>query len=190
MNATQTHGLNRSFWSMTTWALGVGLGTLCLLLAGCGYTLVGAPTTTGEKKIVTLAVPPVINLTREPDLERRLTSALRHAVVQTPTLELAAEPRASHVLQGIASQFLAFATSLDSSDRVVQFRIESRMRIRLTDRQSPQPFVDQDITAWAEYLVSPTGSMRENAAARAAALARVARQFADKCRALVEITLM
>jgi hypothetical protein len=188
MNATQTHGLNRSFWSMTTWALGVGLGTFCLLLAGCGYTLVGA--TTGEKKIVTLAVPPVINLTREPDLERRLTSALRHAVVQTPTLELASEPRASHVLQVIASQFLAFATSLDSSDRVVQFRIESRMRIRLTDRQSPQPFVDQDITAWAEYLVSPTGSMRENAAARAAALARVARQFADKCRALVEITLM
>jgi hypothetical protein len=95
-----------------------------------------------------------------------------------------------YTLQGIASQFLAFATSLDASDRVVQFRIESRMRIRLTDRQSAQPLFDQEIDAWTEYLVSPVGSVRENAAARAAALARVSRQLADKCRALIEMTLM
>jgi hypothetical protein len=161
-----------------------------MLLAGCGYTLVGALPATGEKTTVALAVPPVVNLTSEPDLERRMTSALRRAVVQAPTLELVSEPQASHTLQGIANQLLAFATSLDSSDRVVQFRIESRMRIRLMDRQSAQPLLEQDIDAWTEYLVSPSGSMRENAAARAAALAQVSRQLAEKCRALVEITLM
>lgn len=119
-----------------------------------------------------------------------MTSALRHAVAQAPTLELGLEQRATYTLQGIASQFLAFATSLDSSDRVVQFRIESRTRIRLTDRHSDQPLFEQNIDTWTEYLVSPSGSVRENAAARTAALARVSRQFAEKCRALVEITLM
>jgi hypothetical protein len=188
MNTTPTSGLGKSPWLMTTSTLGVGL--LCLLLAGCGYTLVGAPPATGEKKTVTLAVPAVVNLTREPDLERHMTSALRHAVVQAPTLELGLEQRATYTLQGIASQFLAFATSFDSSDRVVQFRIESRTRIRLTDRHSDQPLFEQDIDTWTEYLVSPSGSVRENAAARATALARVSRQFAAKCRALVEITLM
>jgi hypothetical protein len=190
MNTTRTYGLGRSLWLMTTWVLGVGFSTLCILLAGCGYTLVGAPTATGEKKTVTLAVPPVLNATREPDLERRMTSALRHAVAQAPTLELASQQQASHTLQGIVLQFLASATSFDSSDRVVQFRVESRMRLRLTDRQSTQPLLEQEINAWTEYLVSPSGSMRENAAARAAAVARVSTQFAEKCRALVEITLM
>ncbi|ETX05400.1 LPS assembly lipoprotein LptE [Candidatus Entotheonella palauensis] len=175
---------------MTIWAIGIGLSALCLLLAGCGYTLVGAPPATGAQTPVTLAVPAVINLTREPDLERRMTSALRRAVVQAPALKLAPEAQASHTLQGIASRFLASATSFDSSDRVVQFRVESRTRIRLTVRQSAQPLLDQEINAWTEYLVSPSGSVRENAAARAAALARVSRQFAEKCRALIEITLM
>ena len=162
----------------------------CLLLAGCGYTLVGVSPTTGSNPTVTLAVPPVINLTREPDLERRITAALRRAVAQAPAMRLASELQARYAVQGIARQFQASPTSFDARDRVVQFRIESRMRIRLTDRQSTQPLLDQELTAWAEYLVSPTGSMRENAAARAAALARVSRQFADKCQALIEITLM
>ncbi|ETX00382.1 MAG: hypothetical protein ETSY1_11435 [Candidatus Entotheonella factor] len=168
----------------------IGLSTLCILLAGCGYTLVGAPSATGDQPLVTLAVPAVINLTREPDLERRMTSALRRAVVQAPALKLASQEQASHTLQGIANRFLAAATSFDASDRVVQFRVESRTRIRLTDRRSDQTLLEQDINAWTEYLVSPSGSVRENAAARAAALARVSRQFAEKCRALVEITLM
>ncbi len=188
MNATPTYDPGRSSWLVVTWSLGVGLGTLWMLLTGCGYTLVGSAT--GEKTVVTLAVPAVVNLTREPDLERRMTSALRRAVEQAPTLVLGSEQRATHTLQGIASQFLAFATSFDSSDRVVQFRIESRTRIRLTARHSDQPLFEQEIDAWTEYLVSPSGSVRENAAARAAALTRVSRQLAEKCRALVEITLM
>ncbi len=188
MNATPTYGPGCFSQWVTTWALRVGLGAFCMLLTGCGYTLVGSAT--DEKTRVALAVPPVVNLTREPDLERRMTSALRRAVVQAPTLKLESEQRATHTLQGVSSQFLAFATSFDSSDRAVQFRIESRTRIRLTERHAAQPLFEQDVDTWTEYLVSPSGSVRENAAARAAALARVSRQFAEKCRALVEITLM
>lgn len=190
MNATQTYGPERFLWLMTTRVVRIGFSALCILLAGCGYTLVGAPPITGDQTPVTIVVPAVINLTREPDLERRMTSALRRAVAQAPALQLAPGKQASHTLQGIANQFLAAATSFDSSDRVVQFRVESRTRIRLTDRRSDQTLLEQDINAWTEYLVSPSGSVRENAAARAAALARVSRQFAEKCRALVEITLM
>ncbi len=159
---------------------------LCSLLMGCGYILVG----TSSGAPLSIAVPAVANLTREPDLERRMTAALRRAVVQAPTLTLTSERQASHTLQGVARQFRAFATSFDAGDNVIQFRVESRTRIRLLPRQSDQPIIEQDIAAWTEYLVSPSGSVRENAVARGAALTRVAKQFAEKCRALVEITLM
>ncbi len=187
MNATSTDAWGHPLQlTLLMWASGVA--TLCMLMAGCGYRLVGA--TTSVQGSVTLAVPAVLNLTREPDLERRMTSALRRAIVQAPSLDLGPEQEATHILHGIASQFLAFATSFDSSDRVVQFRIEARTRVRLVDRRAEQPLFEQEIDTWTEYLVSPSGSVRENAAARAAAIARVSRQLAEKCRALVEITLM
>ncbi len=171
------------------WGFALGLGGWFSLLMGCGYTLVGTLPATTEAPL-SIAIPAVANLTREPDLERRMTAALRQAVAQAPTLVLASEHQASHTLEGVARQFQAFATSLDAGDNVVQFRVESSTRIRLLPRQSDQPIIEQDISAWTEYLVSPTGSVRENAAARAAAITRVAKQFAEKCRALVEITLM
>lgn len=189
MHATRTDRQTNPCLPLAIAAFGVALGVVFSLLTGCGYTLVGASPATAAGPL-RIAVPAVANLTREPDLERRMTAALRRAVVQAPTLALASEQQASHTLQGVASQFRAFATSLDAGDNVVQFRVESRTRIRLLGRQSDQPIIDQDIEAWTEYLVSPSGSVRENAVARAAALTRVARQFAEKCRALVEITLM
>ena len=190
MQMTRIDGLGGAPRLMARWRVAVALSIGCLLLAGCGYTLVGASSTAGANTRVTLAVPPVINLTREPDLERRMTAALRRAVAQAPALRLASEPQAQYTLQGVVRQFQALPASFDARDRAVQFRIESRMRVRLTDRQSARFLLDQEITAWAEYLVSPSGSMRENAAARSAGLARVSRQLAEKCQALIEITLM
>ena len=190
MQMTRIDDLGRPPRLIACWLLTVVLSMVCLLLAGCGYTLVGASSTAGANTRVTLAVPPVINLTREPDLERRMTAALRRAVAQASALRLASEPQAQYTLQGVVRQFQSLPASFDARDRAVQFRIESRMRVRLTDRQSARFLLDQEITAWAEYLVSPSGSMRENAAARAAGLARVSRQLAEKCQALIEITLM
>lgn len=165
------------------------LGILCLsLIAGCGYSLVGSPP--DRPGGLTVVIPPVINQAREPGLEHRMTAALRRAVVNNPRLKLASEPAASHHLQGTVLQFRIFAVSFDASDNVVQYRIESNTRIRLVKRTGKTPTLDQTVTAWSEYLVSPEGSVRENVAARTAAITRLAEQFADKCTALIDVVLL
>jgi len=72
----------------------------------------------------------------------------------------------------------------------VQYRIESATHIRLVQRDATAPALEQEISAWAEYLVSPSGSVRENVAARTAAIHRLAEQFADKCAALIDVALL
>jgi hypothetical protein len=50
--------------------------------------------------------------------------------------------------------------------------------------------LDQEITAWAEYLLSPTGSVRENVVARTTAMMQLAQRFAVKTATLLEIVLL
>jgi hypothetical protein len=73
---------------------------------------------------------------------------------------------------------------------VVQYRMESSMRIRLVAGDAETPALEQELSAWAEYLISPSGSVRENTVARTAAIHRLAEQFADKCTALIDVALL
>jgi hypothetical protein len=178
---------SRRNWKLYLWSAVLGL---CLNgVFGCGYTLVGAPPS-GSATRIAIVVPPVLNQAREPGLEHRMTAALRRAVVQHPRLYLASDVLASHHLQGTVKRFQVFAVSFDESDNVVQYRIESATHIRLVQRDAEAPALEQEISAWTEYLVSPSGSVRENVAARTAAIHRLAEQFADKCTALIDVALL
>lgn len=179
--------ISRQIWKPDVWAVMLGL---CLSgWFGCGYTLVGVPPP-GSATRIAIVVPPMLNQTREPGLEHRMTAALRRAVMQHPRLYLASDVLASHHLQGTVKRVQVFAVSFDESDKVVQYRIESAIRIRLVQRDAEVPALEQEISAWAEYLVSPSGSVRENVAARTAAIYRLAEQFADKCTALIDVALL
>ncbi len=171
-------------------ALLLAVNGLAGILMGCGYTLVGAHKPPTGKRIA-LAVPPILNQSREPGLESRMTAALRQAILHRAGFALAAsEGQASHRLQGVVRQFRFVAISFDARDTVVQYRIETDTRIRLVEDGAPAPLLEQDITAWAEYLVSPTGAVRENVVARNAAIVRLAQQFAEKCAALLEVSIL
>ena len=168
------------------WAWAVLLATL----AGCGYTVVGSQPGDTMKRIA-LAVPPVLNQSREPGLESRVTAAMRQAILQSHTLSLMPEAVASRHLYGVVQRFLTSPVSFDESDNVVQYRIESQMRIRLVEQTSRRPLIDQSISAWTEYLISTMpDAARENVVAREAAILRLAQQLADKCTALLEVTLL
>ena len=175
---------------IASWTLSIGLSAWWMMVAGCGYTLVGTSPAAAPNRVVVLVVPVAVNLTREPGLEQQMTASLRREFLQAPVFQLVSQQRDAYTLQSTALQFLSHAASLDASDRVVQFRIESRMRIRLLARQSHELIIEQEIDVWAEYLVSPSGSVREHATARMAALTRMSRQFAQQCRALVEMILI
>jgi hypothetical protein len=167
------------------------LGILIGSLLGCGYTLVGARSDTPGTRLP-LNILPFTNQTREPDLERLTTAALRHAIVQSPIFVFAADVASVTRLQGSIRRFSSYPLALDAQDNVVQYRIDAAFYIRLIEASTQRPLLEQEIPSSAVYLVSrsSTDKVREDVVAREAALARLAQQFADKCLALLAITLL
>src|SRR5262245_43411215 len=93
------------------------LGMLVGSLLGCGYTLVGAPSDAAGKRLP-LNILPFTNQTREPDLERLTTAALRHAIVQNQAFIFTADGTAVTRLQGTIRRFSSYPLALDSQDNV------------------------------------------------------------------------
>jgi lipopolysaccharide assembly LptE-like protein len=166
-------------------------GLLLGTLAGCGYTLVGAPSGTPGHRLP-LNIVPFVNQTREPDLERLTTAALRHAIVQSQMFVFTSADASVTRLQGAIRRFSSFPLALDAQDNAVQYRIDAAIYIRLIEAETQRPLLEQEIASSAVYLVSrsTTDRVREDVAAREAALARLAQQFADKCLALLAVTLL
>jgi len=167
------------------------IGMLIGTLASCGYTLVGVPPNTPGNRLP-LTILPFTNQTREPDLERLTTAALRHAIVQSQIFSFAADDTSARRLQGAIRRFRSIPLALDAQDNVVQYRIEADMHIRLIEAVTQRPILEQELSTSAVYLVSraTTDKVREDVAAREAALARLTQQFADKCLALLAIALL
>jgi hypothetical protein len=167
------------------------LGMLIGSLLGCGYTLVGTASDTPGKRLP-LNIVPFTNQTREPDLERLMTAALRLAIVQSQQFVFTADAASVTRLQGAIRRFSSYPLALDAQDNVVQYRIDAAFYIRLIEASTQRPLLEQEISSSAVYLVSraTTDKVREDVAAREAALARLAQQFADRCLALLAITLL
>ena len=169
----------------------LALGMLVGMLASCGYTLVGVPPDTPGHRLP-LAIVPFINQTREPDLERLTTAALRQTILQSQMFSSASDGTSARRLQGAIRRFRSSPLSFDQNDNVLQYRIEADFHIRLVEASTQRPTLEQDISAWADYLVSMamTDRLREDVVARQAALARLVQQFADKCLALLAMALL
>jgi hypothetical protein len=158
-------------------------------LEGCGYTLVDSSAQPSGSR-VRLAIFSFVNRTREPELESRLTAALRNALIRNQGFRLTSSASAQQHLQGIVRQFRTHAVAFDADDNALQYRLEADILIRLIDTASHRTILEQDISAWAEYLTSANRDVREEVVAREAAIFLLAQRFARKCNDLLTITLL
>ncbi len=173
------------FWH---WHGLVLLAVVGVTVWGCGYTLIGSPSGGLGKRAAAVAVEPFTNETREPQIEHYATAALRQALMQGKGFVLTPATAAPTRVQGRVRQFRTTALSYGPNDNVLEYRLEADIRVSVQSRE--EPLLQHDIPARAEYLVSRTGDVREAAVAREAALALLARQFADRCTAWLTIALL
>ncbi len=164
------------------------LAVIGLTVWGCGYTLIGSSSARLDKRAAAVAVEPFTNETREPGVEHYATAALRQALMQGREFVLTSTAAAPTRLQGRVRHFRTTALSYGPNDNVLEYRLEADFRILVLSGEEPQ--LQHDILARAEYLVSRTGDVREEAVAREAALALLARQFADRCAAWLTLALL
>jgi hypothetical protein len=169
--------------SVTLLLLALVLGSL----EGCGYTLVGAPAHPAAAP-VGLAVLSFVNRTHEPELESRLTAALRSALIGNQAFRLTSSASAQQYLQGIVRQFRTYPVAFDADDNALQYRLEADVFIRLVDETSQRTILEQEISPWAEYLTSTSRDVREEVVAREAAMFLLAQRFARMCTDLLTIT--
>ena len=170
--------------------LPVLLAVVALAAAGCGYTLVGSPSSRSGGGTAAVAVVPFGNETREPVVEHAMTAALREALLQRTGFVLTPAAGADLRVRGSVRDFRSTALSYDPSDNVLVYRLQADVRVVVLDDREAEPRLRQDIRAQAEYLVSRAGDVRETAVAREVALGLLARQFAERCAAWLTIALL
>lgn len=166
------------------------LAVVGLTVWGCGYTLVGSPLAKLDERTAAVAVEPFTNETHEPKVEHYATAALRQALMQGHGFVLTSAAAAPTRLQGSVRRIRTTALSYSLNDNVLEYRLEADFRVLVLSREEAQPLLQHDIPARAEYLVSRRGDVRAEAVAREAALALLARQFADRCAAWLTLALL
>jgi outer membrane lipopolysaccharide assembly protein LptE/RlpB len=100
---------------------------------GCGYHIMGKG---GEfpEGITSLAIIPLENKTKEPNLASIFTSALRREFIFRREVEIVAEEKAEATLQGSITSVSIVSTAYDSQGRATEYDITVTLDLRLIRR--------------------------------------------------------
>ena len=143
-----------------------------ILAVGCGYDLEGTLRPAALKGVRTISISAFSNQTNEPGLGRAVTKALRSRFLQDGRLRLSGSPDADTALEGVLHEYRLSPIGFTRSDRVQQYRVVVRTRIRLRNKKSEKLLINQDLESFAEFPVS--SSIVRSAANRSIANQQIA----------------
>src|SRR5437899_11594849 len=109
---------------------------LLLLLAGCGYGLVGSQNNLLPPSVHTIQVPAFVNRTTRVELEQRVTQAVADEFVSHGRLKLVRTPsEADAILKGSIDSFGIFPIAFNTEGRATQYQISITANIELLDHR-------------------------------------------------------
>jgi len=124
------------------------------LMAGCGYDLEGTRRPGHLKSVRTISIPAFVNKTNEPGLGRAVTKAVRSRFLRDGRLRVSDSPDADVALEGVLRAYRLSPIGFTRTDRVQQYRVVVRTRIRLRDKGRQKLLINQDMESHAEFAVS------------------------------------
>lgn len=108
-----------------------------LLLAGCGYGLVGSGNKLLPPTVKTISVPAFVNKTTRVELEQRVTQAVADEFVSRGRLRLVSVPKdADVILRGSIDSFGIFPIAFNQQGRATQYQISITANIELLDHRA------------------------------------------------------
>lgn len=150
---------------------------LLFLLSGCGYQLSGqagmVPATLRQ-----LSVPMFTNKTTVPGIERLFTAAVRERLLRDGRVTLATAAGGTATLRGEVTGYRLQVLATNRDDRVLEYRVQTDVRITVEDRSQGKILVEQPLTATTEYVISET--LVPTDIARERALQAVARELGER----------
>ena len=135
--------MSRKNWSIS-W-----LGSL-LLLAGCGYHLVGTSSTL-PPEVRRVYIPVFVNATNQPELELRLTDTVSREFANRAQFQLTADPAdADAVLKGEITQFATVPMTLDAEGRATEYQVGFTLKATLQSVDGETKYWQNDSFLYTE----------------------------------------
>jgi len=111
----------------------IAISILFSTALGCGYHLMGKGGTFPEG-ITSVAIIPLENKTKEPNLTSIFTSALRREFIFRREVEIVSEQKAEASLQGAITSISIVSTAYDNEGRATEYDITITLDLRLIRR--------------------------------------------------------
>ena len=109
---------------------------LVLLLAGCGYALVGKGNFL-PPEAKTVQIPTFVNRTTRVELEQRVTRAVAEEMVGRSGLRIVSEPAdADLIVKGVITSFGINPVAFDEQGRATQYQTTVRASIELVNHRA------------------------------------------------------
>ena len=154
------------------------LNLLLLLISACGYHFMG---TGGDfpGKITTLAISPLENRTKEPNLSTTLVAAFRREFIFRRELDIVGTHEAEAVLKGTIRSFTSHSLSYDEQGRVREYRINITLDLFLANKRDESILWRADgLRRFEEYLASSDVIINEERKNRA--IRKIASDLAEE----------
>ncbi len=114
-----------------------------LVLAGCGYALVGTGRGTLPENVKTVYVTTFVNETARVGLEQRVTDAvLRELAARSRLKPVARREDADAELTGRLTSYAVNPVRFDEAGRALEYEISVVARVTLTERATEKPLFD------------------------------------------------
>jgi len=135
------------------------LSTLLVIVPGCGYRI----GTLLPDDIDSVAVPLVVNLTREPRIENIITDAIIEQLQLDGTLRLADKTTADSILEAEIINYSRDALRYRDEERATarEYRLNLGLRIVLRNQRTNK-IIMQDIHVRGEANFTVSGDLRES----------------------------
>jgi outer membrane lipopolysaccharide assembly protein LptE/RlpB len=136
----------------------LAVAVVCIVLAGCGYRLVGAAGAGAiPARLQKLHSVPFGNQTTRAELDQRLTEAISQEWVRRGRFQLVSSPdQADAVLTGTITSAAVSPVRFDAQGRATEYQLTVSMDVQFVDRTGPKPVVlwhDQKFTRVLSYEV-------------------------------------
>ena len=170
----------RGLWLMMMIMIKKGLPVICLLLlAACGYQMVGKETHV-PPGLNSVAVPTFKNRTYEPGIEVPFTQAFLNEFILDRRVNVVSRAQADSLLEGIITNFTMYSVSFDQSGRVVEYQTNITLDLTLKDRAGKVLWEEKNFSETQWFRAS--SGILINEANKAAAIQKTARLVAERLR--------
>jgi len=157
-----------------------GLPVICLLLlAACGYQMVGKETHV-PPGLNSVAVPTFKNRTYEPGIEVPFTQAFLNEFILDRRVNVVNRAQADSLLEGIITDFKIYSVTYDRSGRALEYQTSVVLDLTLKDRAGKVLWEEKNFSETQWFRASP--DILTSEANKAAAIQKIGRLIAERLR--------